>query len=85
MNWLAAPPLVAPPGVVTWILTAPALPAGAVTVIDVAETTEKVVAAVAPNVTAVAPLRLLPVMVTAVPPASGPAFGAIELMAGAPK
>ena len=40
--------------------------------IEVAEVTVKLVAAVAPNLTAVAPVKLVPVMVTMVPPAVGP-------------
>ena len=44
-----------PPAVVTVMSTVPAVPAGAVAVIDVALFTVKVVALVAPNFTAVAP------------------------------
>ncbi len=40
--------------------------------IEVAELTVKPVAAVAPKSTAVAPVKLVPVMVTLVPPAAGP-------------
>ena len=61
----------------------PAVPAGAVAVICVAETTVKSAAGVAPKETAVAPLRLVPVMVTLVPPAVGPALGPTALTAGA--
>ena len=42
---------------------------------DVALLTVKVVAAVAPNFTAVAPVKLVPVMVTVVPPVSAPRWG----------
>jgi hypothetical protein len=60
---------------VTVTVTAPAVPAGAVAVIDVPLTTTTLVAAVLPNVT-VAPLaKFVPVMVTAVPPVVGPLFG----------
>ena len=38
-------------------------------------TTVKLVAALAPKSTAVAPVKPVPVMVTAVPPAGGPAVG----------
>ena len=62
-----------PPGVVTVISTAPALPAGEVAVICVALLTVNEVAAVTPNFTAVAPVKLVPVMVTEVPPAVVPA------------
>ena len=63
-----------PPGVVTVTSTVP-VPAGAVAVTWVAEFTIKPVAAVVPNLTPVAPVRLVPVMVTEVPPAVGPRSG----------
>ncbi len=44
-------------------------------VIWVAESTVNEVAAVAPKVTAVAPVKPVPVIVTEVPPACGPLFG----------
>ena len=53
-----------PPGVVTVTSTAPALPAGEVAVICVALLTVNEVAAVPPNFTAVAPVKLVPVIVT---------------------
>ena len=56
--------------------------AGVVAVIEVAELTVKLVAFVAPKVTAVAPVRFVPVMVTVVPPAVGPAPGETEVMVG---
>ena len=59
-----------PPGVVTVMSTVPAEPAGAVAVIWVALLTVKLVALVAPNLTAVAPVKLVPVIVTVVPPAA---------------
>ena len=43
-----------------------------VAVIEVAELTVKLVAVVPPNVTAVAPVKSVPVIVTTVPPAVGP-------------
>ena len=43
----------------------------------------KLEAAVAPKSTAVAPVKLVPVMVTEVPPAVGPEVGATELTVGA--
>jgi hypothetical protein len=67
--------------VVTLTSTTP-VPAGDVAVIWVAELTVKPVAAVAPNVTAVAPVKLAPVIVTVVPPAAGPRVGEIEVTAG---
>ena len=61
--------------------TVPA-PAGAVAVICVAELTVKPVAAVAPKVTAVAPLKLVPVMVKLVPPPVGPLIGVKAVTVG---
>ena len=59
-----------PPGVVTVTSTVP-LPAGEVAVIEVAVSTVMVAALPVPKSTAVAPQRLVPVMVTLVPPPSG--------------
>ena len=66
---------VLPPGVVTATDTE-LLPAGETAVIWVAELTVKLVASVPPNVTDVAPVRFVPVMMTDVPPAAGPDVGA---------
>ena len=57
--------------------------AGDVAVIWVAELTVKLAAAVAPNVTAVAPVKFVPVIVTVVPPAIGPEVGEIDVTVGA--
>ncbi len=57
------------------ILTAPAVPAGVVAVIEVALLTVNEVAGVVPKVTAVAPVNPVPVMVTEVPPAVVPDVG----------
>jgi len=59
------------------------LPDGEVAVIWVAELTVNPVAAVAPKTTAVAPEKLVPVIVTTVPPPPGPDVGEIELTVGA--
>ncbi|MNK90103.1 hypothetical protein D3C87_1101450 [compost metagenome] len=64
-------------------MTVPALPAGAVAVICVALLTVKPVAAVAPKVTAVVPLKFEPVMMTVVPPVAGPVAGEMLVTAGA--
>lgn len=72
-----------PPAVVTVTFTAPAEPAGDSAVIDVAETTVKLFAAAEPNLTALAPVKLVPVIVTVVPPASGPVFGSTFVTVGA--
>jgi hypothetical protein len=69
--------------VVTVTSTVP-VPAGDVAVIDVVELTVKLVAAVAPKVTAVVPVKFVPVIVTEVPPVVGPAVGEIEVTVGAP-
>ena len=45
--------------------------------------TAKRVAPVAPNLTAVAPVRFVPVIVTLVPPAVGPALGLTAVTVGA--
>jgi hypothetical protein len=72
-----------PPGVVTETLTAPAGAAGVVAVMDVAEVTVKAVAGAEPNVTTVAPVRLVPVIVTMLPPAVVSLAGLTEVMVGA--
>ena len=72
-----------PPPVVTTTLAVPAVPAGVVAVIDVSLTTTRLVAATPANVTPVAPLKPVPVIVTAVPPAGGPVAGAISETVGA--
>jgi hypothetical protein len=71
-----------PPGVVTVTSTVPATSAGAVAMIEVAESavTEP---AVVPNLTAVAPERLVPVIVTAVPPVIDPLVGFSAVTVGA--
>ena len=63
-----------PPGVVTVTSTVP-VPAGLSAVIEVALSTLKSVAAVVPKSTAVAPVKLVPVIATEVPPASEPEVG----------
>ena len=65
--------LVPPAAVVTLTSTVP-IPAGEVAVIWVA-LIEVMTAALLPKVTAVAPEKLVPVMVTLVPPDAGPVFG----------
>jgi hypothetical protein len=70
------------PFTVTVTVTAPALPAGVVAVICVPLTTTILVAAVAPNFTAAPAAKFVPVMVTAVPPATSPLFGLTLLTVG---
>jgi hypothetical protein len=62
---------------------APAVPAGVTAVTIVALTTLTEVAATPPIDTAVVPLRFVPVIVIAVPPTSGPAFGFTDEIVGA--
>jgi hypothetical protein len=64
-----------PPGVVTITLTVPDAPAGEVAVIDVDELTVTPVPELAPNFTVDPLTNPVPVMVTDVPPAKGPALG----------
>ena len=71
-----------PPPVVTIIPTAPALRAGVIQVIVVLFTTLREVADNPPNVTKVAPVKFLPVIVTLVPPAMPPDDGEILLITG---
>jgi hypothetical protein len=67
----------APVGAVTVTVAGPALGAiGVWQVIEVSLTTTRLVAATPPNVTAVAPVKAEPVMVTGVPPDCGPVVGA---------
>ena len=63
------------PLTVTVTVAAPALPAGVVAVIVVAFTTATLVAAAVPNFTVPPDAKLVPVIVTGVPPAFGPLFG----------
>lgn len=64
-----------PPGFVTTTVTAPTAWAGVVAVMLVLLTTTTFVAAVPPNVTVAPVAKLVPVMVTAVPPAVVPLLG----------
>jgi hypothetical protein len=75
VNWSAALVADVPPVVTTVTSTVPALSAGEVAEIDVSEFTVKLAAAVPPKLTADAPVNPVPVIVTLVPPAVGPAFG----------
>ena len=71
-----------PLGVVTVTFTAP-VPAGLTAVIDVVEVKVTPVAAAAPKSTVAPGAKLLPVMVTVVPPALGPIAGLTPLTLGA--
>jgi hypothetical protein len=61
---------------------APAVPAGVTAVTVVAFTTETLVAAVPPIVTLDVPVKFVPVIVIAVPPAVEPEFGATDEIVG---
>jgi hypothetical protein len=71
------------PFTVTVTVTPPAACAGVVAVIVVLFTTTALVAAVPPNVTVAPAAKFVPVIVTAVPPATGPLFGDTLLTVGA--
>ena len=73
-----------PLGVVTSTLAEPALPAPVVQVIEVAVTPDKGVQATPPTVTAVAPVKLVPVIVTEVFPVTGPEEGEMLETVGVP-
>ena len=72
-----------PPGVVTVTSTEPVDPAGLVAVMMVALTTVTLVAAMLPKLTAVAPVKFVPVIVTLVPPAADPLAGLTVVTVGA--
>jgi hypothetical protein len=69
--------------VVTETATVPATWAGVVAVTWVADVTWTPVAVVEPKVTAVVPVRWVPVMVTLVPPVVGPEVGVTDVTVGA--
>jgi hypothetical protein len=71
-----------PCDVVTVMSTVPAFSAGETALIVVAELTEKLVALTEPNFTADAPVKFVPVIVTVVPPATGPLGGLILVIVG---
>jgi hypothetical protein len=72
-----------PAGVVTVTFTDPDDPAGDTAVKVVEEVTLNDVAASEPNLTAVAPVKVVPVTVTEVPPAVEPVLGLTEETVGA--
>nr|WP_305779272.1 hypothetical protein [Nocardia nova] len=73
--------MLVPADVVTVTCTVPTDPEGAIAVICVGESIVKVVA-VAPNRTVVGPVNPVPVIVTLVPPVTGPDVGESEVMVG---
>ncbi len=82
MNWSASVVADVPPPVVATVTWTVPVPAGEVAEHDVEEVHETPVAAVSPNFTD-PPARFEPLMVTAVPPTSGPLSGLMEVTAGA--
>ena len=68
---------------VTATLCAPAVPLGVFAVTEVLDTTRISVAATPPTVTLLAPVKLVPVMVIAVPAVNGPDDGLTLAMVGA--
>ena len=83
MNWSPATAGDVPPEVVTRTCTAPGvIVAGDTAVIDVEEFTTTPVAAVAPNATVAPLMKLVPVIVTDVPPSVGPDVGLIDVTDG---
>ena len=80
MNWSGVPVALVPLGVLTVTSTVP-VPAGAVAVIEVALLTVNEVAAVLPKLTAVAPVKFVPLTWTVVP--AGPELGLTPVTAGA--
>jgi hypothetical protein len=68
--------------VVTVTFTLPAAYLGDSAVMDVAEVTVTFGASVAPNITFVTPVKLVPVMITEVPPVVGPVVGLIFVTVG---
>ena len=72
-----------PPKVVTLTSTTPGVTvAGDTAVIEVVELTVTLVADTPPNVTVAPLMKLVPVMITDVPPAVGPDVGLIDVTAG---
>jgi hypothetical protein len=81
-NWSLGEVAEVPPALATITSTVPADPAGDVAVIVLAEFTVNEVAGAEPKVTAEAPVKPEPVMVTRVPPASGPTTGRTAVTVG---
>jgi hypothetical protein len=82
MNLSPATIALVPPGVVTLISTVPAARVGEVMVRVLSVVTSRPFPGVVPNMTAVAPVNPVPVMVTVVPPIAGPLVGEILVTVG---
>ena len=81
---LRPPEVTVPPGVVIGDWHCARRVGRVLALMVVAPVTVNDVATVVPNLTAVAPVKLVPVMVTVVPPAMGPAVGVKLVMVGRP-
>ena len=77
--------MLTPPGLMTVTSTVATLSAGAVAEILVLLLMVKAVAATVPKLTAVAPVKFVPVIVTTVPPENGPLFGERPVTEGTAK
>jgi hypothetical protein len=75
-------PVPVPPAVVTTTLAVPKEPAAVTHVADVGELTTNPVHVRAPIFTSLAPVKLVPVMATEVPPVAGPDVGATDVTVG---
>ena len=82
MYWSAVTTALVPAEVVTKILRVLAAWAGEIATISVSLIKSASVVATAPKATLVAPVKLVPVMVTVVPPAIGPEVGETPVTAG---
>ena len=82
MNWSGGLVAEVPPEVVTVTVTVPLACAGDVTVIDVADVTVTLAAAVVPKETEVVLVNPVPVIVTVVPPVAGPVAGEMPITVG---
>jgi hypothetical protein len=82
MNSSAAEVGLSPPAVVTVTSTEPGEPGGDTAVMLESESTLKLCAGTPPKLTAVAPMKSWPAIVTSVPPSVGPDDGDTELTPG---
>ena len=83
MNWSADEVAEVLPAVVTVTFTVPGDSAGEMAVIEVVELTVVAVAVTVPNITVAEKVKLVPVMVTKVPPEAGPEVGDMAVIVGA--
>src|ERR1700682_156325 len=84
VNWSASVAALVPPDVVTVTSTTPAAWAGLTAAICVSDTNVKPAAGVAPKLTAVTPVKPMPLIVTFVPPRVGPELTMTAVTFGGP-